>query len=85
MSGAEQKPALKATVRGTINGRDFVPSRKHPQEHFLADSTARKRNVERDKSRVNQIDISPLRRSEALVAASYLTLNSVCPTGHRTV
>ena len=32
---------------GTANGRDFVPSRKHSQEHFLADSTARKRNAQR--------------------------------------
>ena len=32
----------------TINGRDFVPSRKHSQEHFSTDSTARKRNLSRD-------------------------------------
>ena len=32
----------------TINGRDFVPSRKHSQEHFSTDSPARKRNLQRD-------------------------------------
>ena len=38
--------------RGRINGRDFVPSRKHSREHFSTDSTARKRNGLRDGSAV---------------------------------
>jgi len=37
----------------------FPPSRKHSQELFSTLSGARERNVERDKSRVDQIDISP--------------------------
>ena len=42
--------SCRAPASGTINGRDFVPSRKHSQEHFLADSTARMRNPERGTS-----------------------------------
>ena len=36
----------------TINGRDFVPSRKHSQEHFPPGSPARKPNREWDTGRV---------------------------------
>ncbi|MBC7760756.1 MAG: hypothetical protein H7201_02955 [Candidatus Saccharibacteria bacterium] len=34
----------------TINGRDFVPSRKRSQEHFSTDSTARKPNLQGHRS-----------------------------------
>jgi hypothetical protein len=33
-----------AHKRGTTTGHDFMPSRKHSQEHFSTDSTARKPN-----------------------------------------
>ena len=36
--------SLGLSASRTINGRDFVPSRKHCQEHFSTDSTARKPN-----------------------------------------
>ena len=41
---------------GTTNERDFVPSRKHRQEHFSTDSTARKRNRQRNKSAVDPLN-----------------------------
>ena len=34
-------------ARRTINGRDFVPSRKHSQGYFSTDAAARKRNAHR--------------------------------------
>ena len=37
-----ERSLTKRAASGTINGRDFVPSRKHSQEHFSTDSTARK-------------------------------------------
>ena len=35
---------LKVPDSGTINGRDFVPARKHSQAYFSTNSTARKWN-----------------------------------------
>ena len=45
---------------GTLDGRDFVPSRKHSQEHFSTDSIVRKTNLHWEgaqdpKSRLPQI------------------------------
>ena len=45
--------ARHAVVQGTTTERDFIPSRKHSQEHLSTDSTARKRNGDRDRSRTD--------------------------------
>ena len=49
-------------VSVTTTGLDFVPSRKHSQEHFSTDSGARKRNPIRDE------DFFTIRWQEAGVA-----------------
>jgi len=45
--GGSDSSNLRVVIWGTFNGRDFVPSRKHSQEHFSTDSTAPKWKAER--------------------------------------
>ena len=40
----------------TTNGRDFMPSRKHSQEHFSTDSSARKPNLNHDSSATSRLN-----------------------------
>ena len=49
--------------RGRINGRDFVPSRKHSREHFSTDSTARKPNRLRYARGSDIVKITPCPRN----------------------
>ena len=42
-------PSNEYSFCRTTTGRDFVPSRKHSQEHFSTRSGARRRNLLRDK------------------------------------
>ena len=50
----------------TINGRDFVPSRKHSQEHFSTDSTARKTNADRSIQKGKNVSGSADRRDRCI-------------------
>ena len=56
--------------KGTASGHDLVPSRRHSEEHFSTDSTARKRKPERAAVMFESVAVLPLRMlGSALLAA----------------